>query len=307
MSVSIMQDKKVPSIGNFYNSEIRNNGTARRITEAMCRMDFQDHGFKRYNRPPYKDFGKHDLNLFIDDGRDDIEWLPDSPNACWLVDTHLGYDQRLKWAMHFDNVFLAQKDDVAKMNYDGVKNVHWLPLACNSYLDPSYKEMQANIKGDIDLTRSYDCCFVGFLNEGVEGDSNSHNRIDFLDYVFNAFPNSWLAFNLFFIDCAVRYNKAKVGLNVSIKNDLNMRFFEALSYGVCQLANTDMVGWEELGFVEGEHFLGYSSLEEAVEKIQWALENPKEREKIAKEGHELVRSAHTYEHRINEMLNIVGV
>ena len=56
-----------------------------------------------------------------------------------------------------------------------------------------------------------------------------------------------------------------------------------------------------------EHFLGYSSLDEAVEKTQWALDNPMEREKIAKAGHELVRSAHTYEHRINDMLNIVGV
>jgi len=295
-----------PSIGNFYNAEIRNNGTGRRVTEAMCRMGFQDHGFKRYNRPPYGAFEKHDLNIFIDDGRDDIEWLPESPNACWLVDTHLGYEPRMNWAMNFDHVFLTQKEDVAKMKYDGLKNVYWLPLACNSYLDPGYKELKENTK-DIDLTRSYDCCFVGYLNEGVEGDPNSHNRVDFLDHMFKAFPNSWMAFNLFFLDTAIRYVKAKVGLNISIKNDLNMRFFEALSYGVCQLANSDMVGWEDLGFEEGKHFLGYSSLDEAVEKVQWALDNNMEREEIAKAGHELVRSAHTYEHRINEMLNIVGV
>jgi hypothetical protein len=170
-----------PSIGNFYNAEIRNNGTGRRVTEAMCRMGFQDHGFKRYNRPPYGAFEKHDLNIFIDDGRDDIEWLPESPNACWLVDTHLGYEPRMNWAMNFDHVFLTQKEDVAKMKYDGLKNVYWLPLACNSYLDPGYKELKENTK-DIDLTRSYDCCFVGYLNEGVEGDPNSHNRF-FRPYV----------------------------------------------------------------------------------------------------------------------------
>ena len=95
--------------------------------------------------------------------------------------------------------------------------------------------------------------------------------------------------------------------NISVRDDLNMRFFEVMSYGNCLVTNRDVVGWDDLGFVEDEHFLGYKGEEEMVDKIQWALDNPMEREKIAKTGHELVRSAHKYEHRINEMLNIVGV
>jgi hypothetical protein len=26
----------------------------------------------------------------VDDGRDDIDWIPPRPNAFWAVDTHLG-------------------------------------------------------------------------------------------------------------------------------------------------------------------------------------------------------------------------
>ena len=261
----------------------------------------QKDGFVRYSRPT-EEFAKHDLHLFIDDGRDDITWLPPKPNACWLVDTHLGYGSRLEWAKHFDTVFLAQLPDVEKMKLDGIENVHWLPLACSPYLDPCYAELQAHAGDKMDLSRAYDCAFVGFLNRGVEGDRDSHDRVAFLDYMFKAFPESWLAFNLFFTDAAARYIKARVGLNISIKQDLNMRFFESMSYGVCQLANRDMIGREELGFVEGEHFLGYSSPEEAESQVKWALQNPEQREKIAEAGHALVRSKHTYEDRVMQLL-----
>ena len=295
-----------PNVGNFYCSEIRNNGTARRVTEAMCRMGAQAKGFKRYNRPPGPGVDKHDLHLFIDDGMDTIDWLPPKPNACWLVDTHLGFDVRAKWASAFDHVFVAQKEAVPQLKGMGMKNVHWLPLACSPYLDPSYKEIKQDLK-DADLTREYDCVFVGFLNRGVDGDVESHSRVDFLDAIYKEFPDSWLAFNLFFVDAAIRYVKARVGLNISIKHDLNMRFFEAMSYGVCEVANEDQEGWQDLGFVDGEHFLAYESVGAAKEKIRWALEHPEEREVIAKAGLEKVRSAHTYEHRVEEMLDVIGV
>jgi len=80
-----------------------------------------------------------------------------------------------------------------------------------------------------------------------------------------------------------------------------------MSYGTCLVTNRDVVGWEDLGFVDGEHFLGYEGEEEAIEKIRWALDNPMERETIAKEGHIKVRAEHTYEHRVNQMLDTIGV
>ncbi len=300
--VNKVERKKFPNIGSFYNSDIRNNGTARRVTEAMCRLGFKESGFVRYTRP-YLEHGKHDLYLFIDDGRDDIEWLPPRPNACYLVDTHLGYETRLKWARNFDYVFLAQLLDVDKMKADGIEKVQWLPLACSPYLDPDYYSLRKAYGREMDLTRRYDCAFVGYLNRGFPGDPSSHDRVEFLDYVYRRFPNSWMAFNKFFMDAAIRYVRARVGLNCSIKNDLNMRFFEIMSYGVCQLCNRDMVGWERLGFKEGEHFLGFGNdLEEACYKVQWALDNPEAREAIAEKGRNLALAGHTYEHRVMQII-----
>ena len=288
-------------VANFYNADIRNNGTARRVTEAMKKMGMP--GFMRYTRPAPV-IGKHDLHVFIDDGRDDIDWLPPRPNACWLIDTHLGYETRLAWARQFDWVFVAQKEAVEKMAVDGVV-AHWLPLACSPNLDPCYEELRRAWGREANLVREYDCAFVGFMNVGVEGASDSHNRVDFLDRVFRAFPNSWLVSGIFFEQAALRYVKARVGLNISIRHDLNMRFFEALSYGVCQVCNRDMEGWEELGFVDGEDFLGFDTTEEAIEQVRWALEHREEREAIAQRGWEKVRNGHTYEDRIKAALSIV--
>jgi hypothetical protein len=295
--------------GVFYNAEIRNNGTARRISETLLRMGFGETGMVRYNRPVLQP-GDHDFWLFVDDGRDEIPMeVPEGvPSACYLVDVHLGYDIRLEWARKFDYVFLAQLPAVEKMKKDGVENVHWLPLACLPCVDPSREELKVLPKerlGQWGLEKKHDAVFVGFLNNGWEGGGNS--RVEYLDKVFAAHPDSWFSFNCFFEEAAIHYARGRVGFNISITNDLNMRFFETMSYGTCLVTNTDVHGIEELGFEDGKHFVGYKGVDDAVEKVGWCLDNPMERESIAEAGHELAREKHTYECRINEMLKIVGV
>tara|TARA_R110000744_G_scaffold251492_2_gene367405 strand:- start:1752 stop:2654 length:903 start_codon:yes stop_codon:yes gene_type:complete len=294
------------SIGVFYNAEVRNNGTGRRVWDSLVRAGGKDAGCLRHNRPIHlpQDLD-HDLLLFIDDGRDDIpmEVPSGTPSACWLVDTHLGWEQRLEWASHFDNVFTAQKEGAERMRDYGLPAM-WLPLACHPSVDPCIAEMvEAREYTQYDAP-DFDLAFVGFLNRGAGGDSKSHDRVEYLDHVMKAFPNSWLAFNKFFVDAAKIYHNARVGFNISIRDDLNMRFFETLSYGTALVTNTDVVGIDDLGFQEGIHYIGYKGLEEAVERIQWALDNPMERLSIARAGHTLARSSHTYKDRIDTLLEV---
>ena len=305
------------SPGLFYNADIRNNGTARRVSEAFFRMGFKDTGFERYSRPFHDkvDYDKHDFWLFVDDGRDDIPMeVPkgDAPKCCYLIDTHLGYNQRLDWAKHFDHVFVAQLPTVDKFKQDGIENVHWLPLACTPSTDLTAGELlraPQETKGEWGVNKRHDVVFVGYLNNGhiVDGEQQGNDRTAALDYIFRCFKNNWLSLNTFFADAAVRYARGRVGFNISIRDDLNMRFFEIMSCGTCLVTNTDVVGIEELGFEDGVHFMGYKTLEEARDKIQFALENPMEREDIAKAGHDLVRSAHTYEHRVKQIIETIGV
>tara|TARA_R110000744_G_scaffold273221_1_gene386114 strand:- start:4822 stop:5721 length:900 start_codon:yes stop_codon:yes gene_type:complete len=293
----------------FYNSDIRNNGTARRVTDAVVQMGWLEKGFKRYTRPIPESAENHDFWLFIDDGRDEIpmEVPIHGTSACWLVDTHLGFETRFEWAKKFDFVFTAQKRGAEDMKALGL-NAHWLPLACLPNVDCSYGELSDLSKeelGPYGLQKMHDVVFVGHVNMGAEG-GLGNNRLEYLDRIYKEFPTSWFANNVYFVDAAIRYARGRVGFNISIKDDLNMRFFETLSYGNCLITDRAAVGWEELGFKDEVHFLAYDDLDDAVEKVRWALENPMEREKIAKAGHSLAREQHTYQDRIAQMRYLIG-
>lgn len=297
------------SIALYYNSDIRNNGTAVLCWDALKR-GLEQSDLIRYSRPgPDKtiESREHALHIMIDDGRDDIDWTPPKPNAFWAIDTHLGYDRRLEWGKRFDHVFTAQKSGAAQMLKDGIKSAHWLPLACHPSAHPNLMEMMNHpAKDDLcagkDLSKQYDLAFVGFMQNATG--PGYHNRTEYLDAMFKAFSNSWLSVNMFFEQMAVRYLRARLGFNISIRDDLNMRWFEILSTGTAMLANRDQTGWDELGFVEGQHFIGYSGIDEAKEQAGRYLKDPDEREAIAKAGHELARAQHTYAHRMQALLDV---
>jgi len=300
------------SVAMVYNCDIRNNGTGILALDAMRAA--YDGEVVRYTRPYDFPKDKHSFYLMIDDGRDDIDELPPSPNAFWAIDTHLGYDKRLEWGKQFDVVWCAQKDGAAKMQDDGV-NAHWLPLACSAsahpardYFDalaahpePEAQKALFDITGGDSLDKTHDVCFVGFMNQGTD-EPSSHNRVEWLDHIFKSHPNAWLTTNCFWEHMAFRYIRARVGLNISIRQDLNMRFFEIPSTGTFMMSNRDQVGWEELGYEEGVHFDGFESKEEACDKITYWLENPDAREKIAQTGHDFTRNTHTYIHRMKHVI-----
>lgn len=301
--------------------DCRDNGTWSHIRHVMIREMGIDVQWTYRGDPVAEDC---DFYFFCDDGLDDIPMECPRPNACYLIDTHLGWDVRLGWAKHFDRVFCAQKGDTMRMRNEG-HDAHWLPLACNPAAHPNQQELMAlrqaleaqnteearaailSIFMDTDLSKQWDAVFVGFMNKGVEGHPCSHNRLDYLDALFKALPNSWLTTNCFHEAMAARYVKGRVGFNVSILDDLNMRCFEIPSTGAAMLANSDVQGLDDLGFRDGENFVGYCGVEDAVGKAQWMLAHPEERETIAAAGHRLVREKHTYAHRVAEMLATCGI
>ena len=89
-------------------------------------------------------------------------------------------------------------------------------------------------------------------------------------------------------------NQYKILVNVSLNNDINFRVFETMATGA--LLITDRIidnGIEDL-FTENIHYVGYSTKEELVEKVQYYLKNEEERLKIAKAGEEAVQE---YKHK----------
>ena len=95
------------------------------------------------------------------------------------------------------------------------------------------------------------------------------------------------------------YNASKIALSWSSKEDLCARNWEALAMKNLLVANRvpDMSTF----FVDGQHYLGFDTLEEAVSKVEWALKNPEEANKIASAGHRKVKH-HTWDARVQQLL-----
>lgn len=240
-------------------------------------------------------FGTYDLNLHIDWGEDGLTGLlpykpfdTPKPFAYWASDTHIktetsdSYDYRLSVAKKADFVFVGQKDAVERMKKDGIANPIWLPHAVEPLAYPKF---------DL-LTKKYDVCFVGHVN--------SPNRVEALDRIFAEFPNFYFGQQLF-ENAARKYAEAKIVFNIAMQNDVNMRCFESLATGSFLL--TDRIQSIEQLFEDGKHLVLYDSLDDAVEKAKYYLAHDEEREKIAQAGYEHVMKNHTFQHRVNVILN----
>ena len=279
-------------IANYYESRLgRNDGNPLYMWNAFKQIN----GVESGHLVPHGDltkFGSWDLHFEADWGEDALKGvLPYEPSAIpsisafWHSDTHLGYDWRLKKALRTDFNFVCQErayDDFLK---DGAKNVYFMPHAVEPRAYPSIPSL-----------KKYDLCFIGHIN--------SENRIEALDRMFKEFPKFFYGQRLF-EDAAEKFCQSKIVFNVSIKDDINMRVFEALSTKSFLLTN-HIPTLEHL-FQDGVHLVTYKSLDEAVDKAKYYLAHDEEREKIAQAGFEEVRAKHTFKHRAEQILRTTGL
>lgn len=84
---------------------------------------------------------------------------------------------------------------------------------------------------------------------------------------------------------------------------LNPRTFELASTGAFQLVDHREYLAEVLE--PGKEVVVFHNREDLIEKIQYYLERPEEREAIAQAGRERVHREHTYAHRLRDMLSII--
>ncbi len=206
--------------------------------------------------------------------------------ACYLIDSHLNLEIHLEWAKHFDFVFIAQLEYVPIFRERSNPNTFWLPLAA----DETVHAKRSNVK-------KYDVGFVGSINSSI------HNRRkNLLDKINSYVPVAYK--RCFDSEMAEFFSESKIVFNNAIKNDLNMRVFETLSIGSMLLTDRTIGNGQEEMFKDGEDLVVYED-DEIVEKVKYYLEHDEEREKIARRGYEISHAAHTYFHRVEELLDVV--
>jgi hypothetical protein len=226
--------------------------------------------------------GRFDLHLNIDDGLR-YRLLADlRPCAWWAIDTHLDLDWYLAKAPDFDLTFTAQRDGAEQLRGAGVTAVHWLPLAC----DPEIHRRH-------EVPKSLDVCFVGNLFPG--------ERSDLVRLIQRRFRDTFVG-QRFFDEMAQTYSASRIVFNRSLRNDINMRVFEALACGSLLLTNDLSENGQAELFRDGVHLATYRGAEELLDKINFYLCRNELREQIAARGRDEVRARHTYKHRMETIL-----
>jgi spore maturation protein CgeB len=102
-------------------------------------------------------------------------------------------------------------------------------------------------------------------------------------------------------------SESRIVLNIHIDTSpthaSNYRLFEATGIGACLLTD-----WKEnLGsmFELDKEVVCYRSVDECVEKAQWLLDHPVDREKVAAAGQARTLKDHTFAHRAEQLDQLI--
>jgi hypothetical protein len=246
---------------------------------------------------PMDTLGSFDLNILIDHGEDGLnvplDFVVPHPNAYWIADSHLGYDYRLRRAREFDHVFASHSPSIEKLVKDGIprEKVHYMPWAAENSCYKPYS-----------ILEKWEWCFIGHMNNS--------DRVQLLDRFCREWPvgiQGYLGWRVPYVqgwnvmdDAAKKMCQAKIILNESVQDDLNMRTFEGLACG--KLVLTEDVPDLHKHFKDGEHLVTFKTIDEAVELARGLLSDEERRCAIAKAGYEEFLAKHTYMHRAKEIL-----
>ncbi len=234
-------------------------------------------------------FGKPDLYLYIEP----LGLIPRGlekapmPTACIICDTHRQLHHRQVLARLFDHVFLYQRNYVTRFDDHPPGTVHWLPYACD-----------VDTFRDLGRVRDVD---VGFVGQLFGPNSERRRILELLSKNYHVNEQR----NYLQSEIPEVYSRAKIVLNLPVGDDLNFRFFEALSCGAMLLTKRIANG-QELLFREGKHYVAFAGDHDLLEKVNYYLSHEEDRQRVAAEGAQEVLRNHTLSMRVQQLLTKVG-
>jgi len=266
---------------------------------------------------PIESWGEFDFALYIDFGQDCLR-LPDGPfperSVCVLSDTHPSPEAFLYRYTQAGKCLAAcvnQIDARQQFGHLGLKQVYWMPHAVDHTIytpllrdysinraayppDPDAPEWKALV---VRAVPRVDLSWAGFIGDA--------RRRQALDIMFKAFPDFDCRIgDTWFEEAAKAYGYSRIGFNISIKSEMNMRTFEILATRTFLLTDRQM-GMKETGLIDGEHCAIYDTIPEAIEKASFYLKHDALREKIAEAGYRWVLAHHTHWHRARTMVDLL--
>lgn len=285
----------------------------------------QEFDLKKINRNLISLIESFKPHFFIEAGGHRI--LPETVNAIkghgiktalWTIDCPVNFGPVINAAPYYDFVFTGGSEAYDILNEKGIKNLHFLPFAC----EPGLHKQQTLSEED---KKHYgaDIVFVGSVHPQLYP-----LRIKFLETIADLDLAVWGPGSSSIpqdspIKKCIRgektppdawtkiYSASKIVLCMHYKDpagsipchQASPRVYEALACGAFLMvdAQRDVVTL----FKDREDLVLFRDTDELRELIKYYLERPEERLKIAENGKRTALDKHTYTHRIGEILRVV--
>ena len=138
--------------------------------------------------------------------------------------------------------------------------------------------------------KEYDACLIGLMYD---------SRILWIEHLRSKGLNVYYNIGEVYEEYRRRYAKSKVALNWASKLDLPARVWEGFAMNLPVITNRlpDLNTF----FSEDDHYLGFDTLKEAVEKTIWAVEHYDEALEMAHAAYRKVKP-HTWDARMQQVL-----
>lgn len=236
--------------------------------------------------------------------------------AMWFVEDYRLFTYWRAFAPHYDFFFVIQKEPfLSELSAAGVANACYLPLAALPELHkPGVPDSTDQRTFGSDLS---------FLGAGYPNRRLAFRRL--LPFDFKIWGTEWgddpllreqvqrQGARISSEDAVKIYNASKINLNlhssVQIKelvtggDFVNPRTFELAACGAFQLVDKRGLMPE---LFAADDLATFESLDELVEKIQYFLDHPAERQAYAQRARERVLREHSYEKRMQSLLEFVA-
>lgn len=232
-----------------------------------------------------------------------------SPVACWCQD-HMGtMGRQYILGSKFD--FIFSKDEVMVdrfRNFTSASETHYLPEACNPDIHRPVTDLTDNDKKRYKCDVTTAATMYYYRSEILETLSSFNLKIwgpvpRFYDGPLRKYCTDESVYTREKSAC---FNLSKIVINSLFPMEmggLNARAFEVAGCGGFQLiSHSDVI---EKHFKIGKEIDTFRNLDELQKKVNYYLNNDCERQKIAEAGRRRAHKEHTYEQRIQTMLNII--
>ena len=233
-------------------------------------------------RPDMFLFVEGGTRLLFPSGMQDLNCV----SAWYAIDTHLHFRQHLCVARLFDVTFVAQFEFLRHFRDC---QAHWLPVAADPRL---YAQTQK--------PRDIDIAYIGSDDRALHPE-----RARLLDLIRSRYDNTFLG-RAEPSRIGEIYGRAKIVFNKSVRNDVNMRYFEAMGAGAVLVTDSARDNGVEELFSPGEDFLEYRDDASLFAAIDSLLADDEKREQIGARAQRHVLSGHTYRRRAEKILDVLA-